>query len=88
METAVPDQAITLPTFLAAGIAEKVTRAHEIHEQYGRREARRKAGFGLWGEVSGSTLLQYTTNTTIFDIARLNYMFIVRAFQLAFRIRE
>ena len=33
-----------------AGIAEKVAHVHEIHEQYGRREARRKAGFGLWGK--------------------------------------
>jgi hypothetical protein len=30
--------------WLEAGIAEKVAYVHEIHEQYGRREARRNAG--------------------------------------------
>jgi len=34
---------------IEAGIAEKVAHVHEIHEQQSRREARRKAGFGLWG---------------------------------------
>ncbi|MCB8978221.1 MAG: creatininase family protein [Ardenticatenaceae bacterium] len=36
--------------WLEVGIAEKVAHVHEIHEQYGRREARRKEGFGLWGK--------------------------------------
>lgn len=35
--------------WLEAGIAEKVGHIAEIHEQHTRREARRKAGFGLWG---------------------------------------
>ena len=35
--------------WLEAGIAEKVAHVHEIHEQHTHREARRKAGFGLWG---------------------------------------
>ena len=37
--------------WLEAGIAEKVAHVHEIHEQHTRREARREAGFGLWGMV-------------------------------------
>ena len=36
--------------WLEAGIAEKVTHVKEIHEQHGRREAKRQAGFGLWGK--------------------------------------
>nr|AGC72700.1 creatinine amidohydrolase [uncultured bacterium A1Q1_fos_2111] len=36
--------------WLEAGIAEKVAHVHEIHEQHTRREARRRAGFGLWGK--------------------------------------
>ncbi len=45
--------------WLEAGIAEKVAHVKEIHEQHGRREERRKNGFGLWGtHSSGST----TTN--------------------------
>jgi len=36
------------PWFEAA-IAEKVDHIAEIHEQQRRREARRTAGFGLWG---------------------------------------
>ncbi|MEZ4592974.1 MAG: hypothetical protein R3D55_17795 [Chloroflexota bacterium] len=31
-------------------IAEKVAPIPKIHEQYGRCEARRNAGFGLWGK--------------------------------------
>jgi len=36
--------------WLEAAIAEKVTHVDEIHEQHKRREARRKAGFGLWAK--------------------------------------
>ncbi|HHW85410.1 MAG TPA: creatininase family protein [Chloroflexi bacterium] len=35
--------------WLEAAIAEKVDHVAEIHEQHQRREARRTAGFGLWG---------------------------------------
>ena len=35
--------------WLEAGMAEKVGHIAEIHEQHTRREARRNAGFGLWG---------------------------------------
>ncbi len=35
--------------WLEAAIAEKVGHVAEIHEQQARREARRAAGFGLWG---------------------------------------
>jgi creatinine amidohydrolase len=35
--------------WLEAAITEKVGHVAEIHEQHRRREARRKAGFGLWG---------------------------------------
>lgn len=35
--------------WLAAAIEEKVEHIAEIHEQHTRREARRNAGFGLWG---------------------------------------
>jgi len=35
--------------WLAAAIREKVAHVAEIHEQQERREERRKAGFGLWG---------------------------------------
>jgi creatinine amidohydrolase len=35
--------------WLEAAIKEKVGHVDEIHEQHERREARRKAGFGLWG---------------------------------------
>lgn len=35
--------------WLAAAIAEKVKHVAEIHEQHTRREAKREAGFGLWG---------------------------------------
>jgi len=37
--------------WLEAAIAEKVTHVAEIHEQHQRREARRRAGFGLWGKI-------------------------------------
>lgn len=37
--------------WLEAAIAEKVGHVAEIHEQHRRREARREAGFGLWGKV-------------------------------------
>jgi creatinine amidohydrolase len=36
--------------WLEAAIAEKVGHVAEIHEQHRRREARRLAGFGLWGK--------------------------------------
>jgi creatinine amidohydrolase len=36
--------------WLEAAIAEKVAHVAEIHEQHHRREARRRAGFGLWGK--------------------------------------
>lgn len=36
--------------WLEAAIAEKVEHIHEIHEQLRLREARRQAGFGLWGK--------------------------------------
>lgn len=35
--------------WLETGIAEKVAHVREIHEQHGRREERRNAGYGLWG---------------------------------------
>jgi creatinine amidohydrolase/Fe(II)-dependent formamide hydrolase-like protein len=38
--------------WLEAGIAEKVAHVKEIHEQHGRREERRRAGYGLWGGLS------------------------------------
>jgi creatinine amidohydrolase len=37
--------------WLEAAIAEKITHVAEIHEQHQMREARRRAGFGLWGKV-------------------------------------
>lgn len=37
--------------WLEAAIVEKITHIAEIHEQHQRREARRKAGFGLWGKL-------------------------------------
>ncbi len=36
--------------WLEAAIAEKVTHVDEIHDQHRRREERRKAGYGLWGQ--------------------------------------
>lgn len=36
--------------WLEAAIAEKIEHVHEIHEQHQRREARRNAGYGLWGK--------------------------------------
>lgn len=36
--------------WLEAAIAEKVTHVTEIHQQHNQREARRNAGYGLWGE--------------------------------------
>ncbi len=38
--------------WLEAAIAEKVEHIAEIHQQHTRREARRNAGFGLWGRSS------------------------------------
>ena len=35
--------------WLEAAIVEKITHVHDIHEQQQKREARRNAGFGLWG---------------------------------------
>ncbi len=37
--------------WLEAAIEEKVAHVEEIHEQQERREERRKAGYGLWGNV-------------------------------------
>jgi len=37
--------------WLEAAIQEKVLHVQEIHEQHERREARRKAGYGLWGKT-------------------------------------
>ena len=37
--------------WLEAAIEEKVMHIKEIHEQHERREARRKAGYGLWGKT-------------------------------------
>jgi creatinine amidohydrolase len=36
--------------WLEAAIEEKAAHVEEIHEQHERREARRKAGYGLWGK--------------------------------------
>lgn len=36
--------------WLEAAIAEKIVHVAEIHEQHRRREERREAGYGLWGE--------------------------------------
>jgi creatinine amidohydrolase len=36
--------------WLEAAVAEKVGHVAEIHEQHTRREARRNAGYGLWGK--------------------------------------
>ena len=36
--------------WLEAAVAEKVDHVAEIHEQHTRREARRQAGYGLWGK--------------------------------------
>lgn len=38
--------------WIETAIAEKVDHVRQIHEQHARREARRNAGFGLWGKVS------------------------------------
>lgn len=38
--------------WLEAAIAEKISHVDEIHEQHLRREARREAGYGLWGRKS------------------------------------
>jgi len=35
--------------WLNAGIAEKAAHVQEIHDQHHRRQARRQAGYGLWG---------------------------------------
>jgi creatinine amidohydrolase len=39
--------------WLEAAIEEKIMHVKEIHEQQERREARRKAGYGLWGKGKG-----------------------------------
>lgn len=36
--------------WLEAAVQEKAAQVEEIHEQHERREARRKAGYGLWGK--------------------------------------
>jgi creatinine amidohydrolase len=36
--------------WLEAAVAEKVVHVAEIHAQHNQREARRKAGYGLWGD--------------------------------------
>lgn len=38
--------------WLEAAVAEKLAHVREIHEQHRRREARRDAGYGLWGTRS------------------------------------
>jgi creatinine amidohydrolase len=38
--------------WLEAAIAEKISHIAEIHEQHTRREARRAAGYGLWGKTN------------------------------------
>lgn len=38
--------------WLEAAVAEKLAHVREIHEQHRRREARREAGYGLWGTRS------------------------------------
>ncbi|HEX9616813.1 MAG TPA: creatininase family protein [Anaerolineales bacterium] len=38
--------------WLAAAISEKIAHVAEIHEQHERRSARRRAGYGLWGDSS------------------------------------
>jgi len=38
--------------WLAAAAAEKAAHVREIHEQHQRREARRVAGYGLWGQAA------------------------------------
>jgi creatinine amidohydrolase len=38
--------------WLEAAIAEKLQHVEEIHEQHARREARRQAGYGLWGKTA------------------------------------
>jgi len=40
--------------WLEAAVAEKVIHVAEIHAQHNQREARRKAGYGLWGEQGKS----------------------------------
>jgi len=39
--------------WLAAAVEEKAAHVEEIHEQQQRREARRLAGYGLWGKTGG-----------------------------------
>jgi len=39
-------------SWLKAAIREKATHVEEIHEQHERREARRNAGYGLWGKAN------------------------------------
>jgi creatinine amidohydrolase/Fe(II)-dependent formamide hydrolase-like protein len=38
--------------WLEAAIAEKVAHVGEIHEQFHRREERRRSGYGLWGKAN------------------------------------
>lgn len=40
--------------WLETAVAEKAAHVAEIREQHARREARRRAGFGLWGKGSGA----------------------------------
>jgi creatinine amidohydrolase len=40
--------------WLEAAIAEKAAHVAEIHEQHGRREARRNSGYGLWGKSAAN----------------------------------
>jgi creatinine amidohydrolase len=46
--------------WLAAAIQEKVMHVREIHEQHARREARRQAGYGLWGQPRSGSLTART----------------------------
>jgi len=43
--------------WLETAIKEKVVHVEEIHEQQDRREERRNAGYGLWGEGDSKNLL-------------------------------
>jgi creatinine amidohydrolase len=44
--------------WLEAAIKEKVEHVEEIHQQHERREARRKAGYGLWGKHRSSNQIR------------------------------
>jgi creatinine amidohydrolase len=51
-----------------AAVREKIAHVHEIHEQHTRREARRKAGFGRWGDaVSSPSATEPAVEDTLHD---------------------